>query len=169
MSSYGLLHISALPSLKTLQLWQTMGIEHLVNVSGIDIIELCEPSILEAFTINQFSFNDVFTKADIITSLSNYQSIIIDSYLAVSHEIHRLALLEAVQTVINQLQLQIQTCVFCHRGLGRSPLVVAAALQQFYDESISQAIIRTYAIQPHAQFTEISLSALQWCQLQLKG
>jgi predicted protein tyrosine phosphatase len=73
-----------------------------------------------------------------------------------------------VQIVIHQLQHQTPTCVFCHRGVGRSTLIVACAFQQFYGESIPQAIERTRAIRPAAQFSDISLAAMQWCFEQFK-
>lgn len=158
-----LLHISALPSLKELQGWQSCGIRYLLNVSGVDIFDIYPAGVLEFFTITQVTFADVFTPGNALTPVDAVQSISTDVYLQVSTEDQRRALLTAVHVLIAELQKQTPICVFCHRGQGRSPLVVAAAFQQFYHEPINQAITRTRALHAPAQFTDISLSALQWC------
>jgi len=158
-----LLHISALPSLKDLQEWQSRGINYLLNVSGVDIFDIYPAGVLKFFTIMQVTFADVFTSGNFLTAADAIESTSADAYLQVSTEDQRRALLTAVHILITQLQKQTPVCVFCHRGQGRSPLVVAAAFQQFYQESISQAIARTRSLHAPAQFTDISLSALQWC------
>jgi protein-tyrosine phosphatase len=80
---------------------------------------------------------------------------------------HRAEFLAAVKKLIGQMATQTPTCIFCHRGLGRSPLVVAAAFQYFYHESVTDAINRTLQIQQKAQFSYLSLSALHWCRIHL--
>jgi hypothetical protein len=166
-SSYGLLHISSLPSLKDLQTWQKKGIGYLLNVSGIDLIEIYFDKDLEAFELGQMTFADVFSKGTLIDVGASLDVMSSETYLQLTTEEHQQSLLKAVQTLVEQLKKQIPTCVFCHRGQGRSPLVVAAAAQQFYHESIAEAIARTRIIRPPALFTDVSVSALQWCKEQL--
>jgi len=162
-SSYGSLHISSLPSIKDLEAWQHKGISYLLNVSGININDIYSTKVLAPFDIVQMTFADIFTKGIIVDTDTGIEAISSDAYLQLSTEEQQQALLAATQALILQLHQGTPSCVFCHRGQGRSPLVVAAALQQFYRESISEAIARTRLIRPPALFTNISLSALQWC------
>jgi hypothetical protein len=156
------LQISALPSLPELQRWQKAGVGYLLNVSGVNLFDIYPEDQLACFSITQVAFADVFTTgsaigADAVELISN------EAYLQVTTEDQRQALLTAVQALISQLQKCAIITVFCHRGQGRSPLVVAAAFQQFYREPIHQAIARTRALHRPALFTDVSLSALQWC------
>jgi hypothetical protein len=161
------LHISSLPSLKELQTWQQNGIGYLLNVSGIDIREIYSDKDLEPFGLAQMTFVDVFSKGTLIDVGESLDAVSSETYLQITTEEHQQAFLTSVQTLVEQLKNQIPTCVFCHRGQGRSPLVVAAAAQQFYHESIAEAIARTRIISPPALFTDVSVSALQWCKEQL--
>jgi hypothetical protein len=162
-SSYGLLNISSLPSLKNLQAWQQNGISCLLNVSGIDVEDIYPSNVLAPFELVQIAFADIFTNSAVVNTNAVINAVSSDAYLQLTTQEQRDALLLAVKLVVEKIQSQKTTCVFCHRGQGRSPLVVAAAFQQFYRESISQAINRTLIIRPPALFTDISLSALQWC------
>jgi hypothetical protein len=162
-SSYGLLHISSLPSLKDLQALENNGISSLLNVSGVNIEDIYPAKALDAFDLVQIPFADIFTMGAVVHIEAVINTLSSGPYLKLTTEEQRLALLTAVKTVVEQIKSQTPTCVFCHRGQGRSPLVVAAALQRFYHESIAQAIDRTLIIRPPALFTDISLSALQWC------
>jgi predicted protein tyrosine phosphatase len=164
--TYHLLQITSLPTLKNLQAWEQKGISYLLNVSGVDISDIYSAQLLMPFEIKQISLHDVFTKNPPVQTLPVLISP--QAYLQVSDAEQQQALFNAVQLVIAQLQNQTPTCVFCHRGVGRSTLVVACAFQQFYNESIAQAIERTRAIRPAAQFSDISLAAMQWCYEQFK-
>jgi predicted protein tyrosine phosphatase len=162
-ASYRLLHISSLPSLQDLQAWQHNGIRSLLNVSGININDIYTARDLEPFELAQMTFADVFSDGTLIDVDTPIERVSTDAYLQLTTEEHRQALLAAVHNLVGQLKTQTPTCVFCHRGQGRSPLVVAAAVQQVYGESVAEAIIRTRLIRPASLFTDISLSALQWC------
>jgi hypothetical protein len=167
-SFYGLLYISSLPSIKDLRAWQHNGIGYLLNVSGIDINEMYSTNVFESFQLVQITFADIFTKGDIVNVDATIDKSSSENYLQLATDEEQQALLSAVQALVEQFQLGTQSCVFCHRGQGRSPLVAAAALGRFYRESIAQAIARTRIIHPPAIFTDISLSALQWCSEQVK-
>lgn len=150
--------------MKDLQAWQHNSISCLLNVSGIDIYDLYPEKSLASFQIAQMTFADIFSKhGDLIDSNTSIAPVSSDIYVQLTTEEHRLALLAAVQFLVEQLKNQTPTGVFCHRGQGRSPLVVAAAFQQFYRESVNESIARTLNLRPPALFTDISLSALQWC------
>ena len=166
MVGYSLLHIAQFPSFKELQLWQNLGIYCLLNVSGINLYDIYDAISLAPFDIEQIPLVDFFTSQPNMDAISHAQ--LFNSYLYCQHacEQQQQALLAAVDFLSHQLTYQVPTTIFCHRGLGRSPLVVAAALQRFYGESPAQAIARTRAVQPHALFSEVSLSALHWCASQ---
>jgi protein-tyrosine phosphatase len=157
------LRVSGLPTVQQLQQAYSYGVAHLVNVSGVNVYEVYQHSDLPEFVISQTVFTDIFTTKPIQTDFNRVSS---DMYMHIANDNERQALLSAVQTLFALVSQQIPVWVFCHRGIGRSPLVVAAALQKCYGESSKQAIARTYEIQPAAHFSEISLSAMQWCQEQ---
>jgi hypothetical protein len=161
--SYRSLSISSLPSLQDLQAWQQNGVSYLLNVSGIDIKDLYSEKDLKPFGITQTTFADVFSAGVLVDANISLETVTTDAYLQLSTEEHRQAFLKAVQTLVEQLKSHTPTCVFCHRGQGRSPLVAAAAAGQFYRESIPEAIARIRIIRPPALFTDISVSALLWC------
>jgi hypothetical protein len=166
--SEGLLKISCLPSLKELQLWRTQGIRSLVNVSGVDLFELYPHEPLADLHIIQCPFADVFTSAtarhDDAACFHNDRG---EKYVGMSTAEHRHAFLTAVGSVAIQLQNHVPTSVFCHRGIGRSPLVAAAAFGHIFNEPAAQAIARTRTLHPPAQFTTISVSAWHWCGEQM--
>lgn len=164
-----MLHISGLPSISDLSAWRQQGITHLLNVSGVDIFEIYQDhqdTLLADFTISQFYFADIFSSGNALANHSLADTISPTLYLQTSSENQREPLLAAVQLLTIQLANTITTSVFCHRGLGRSPLVVAGAFQQYFQESSQQAIHRTRALHKPALFTDISLSALAWCNTQ---
>lgn len=165
-SSYQLLQISPFPSLKELQAWKFNGIRGLLNVSGIDLNEIYTAQSLEFFELTQMTFADVFSKGTLIDINTPVTPVSAEYYLQLTTQEHQQAFFLAVQTLVTQLKNQIPICVFCYRGQGRSPLVVAAAMQQVYHESTADAIARTLILRPSALFTDISLSALQWCMEQ---
>ncbi len=163
------MQISSLPSLQDLQSWQDHGFRHLLNVSGIDINDLYPRSTLAAFSIKQVSFADIFSAGIPLDKYTSITAVTAHLYAQKATEQDQTAFLQAVQSLLIALQSYTPICVFCHRGQGRSPLVVAAALQQFHQIHVSKAIASTQALHPEAQFTDISLSALYWCAGQFKA
>lgn len=157
------LRVSGLPTVQQLQQAYAYGVGHLLNVSGVNVYEVYQQPDLPEFVISQTVFTDIFTTKPMQTDFNRVSS---DMYMQIANEDERQALLSAVQTLFALVSQQIPVWVFCHRGIGRSPLVVAAALHKYYGDSGKQAIARTYEIQPAAHFSEISLSAMQWCQEQ---
>ena len=163
------LQISSLPSLQDLQSWQHHGFRHLLNVSGIDINDLYPRNTLAAFSIKQVSFADIFSIGIPLDKHIADTATTTDGYAQMATEQDQTAFLQAVHSLLIPLQSYTPICVFCHRGQGRSPLVVAAALQQLHQIQASEAIASTQALHPEAQFTDISLSALYWCAGQFKA
>ncbi len=162
------LFISSLPSLKKLErLRRVEQVHHLVNVSGVDIKEIYPELILSDFTIAQFDFADVFTLGKSLTDFSTVEQSDSKLYLETSELKHRLAYIEAAEMAIYLLKNQLPLVIFCHRGLARSPLVAATALNNFYQETLLQSIERVHKIHAPAYFTDISISALQWSKGQL--
>jgi hypothetical protein len=164
------LYISNLPSLAEFErFYYAVNVRHWVNVSGIDLYQIYPELASSGYSISQFEFADIFTDGEKLTDFSEIEKITTELYENVSVEQHRHALLEAVNAIVVQLENQVSTCVFCHRGLARSPLVTAAALNHFHNESLLQSIARVQALHPRAYFTDISVSALIWCKEQLRN
>ncbi|MBK8814914.1 MAG: hypothetical protein IPN42_05115 [Methylococcaceae bacterium] len=162
------LFISSLPSLIELErLNKIRGVNSLVNVAGVDIKEIYTESQLLGFTILQYDFADVFTHGNSITDFSKEEKIYVNLYETVSEIEHRIAFANAVKGLKQLLENGQPTLIFCHRGLSRSPLVAASALNFIHDESLTQTIERIHSIQPSAQFTDVGISALLWCRNQL--
>jgi hypothetical protein len=162
------LYISSLPSLQELERSRNIAhVQHWINVSGIDINQIYPKQALSPYTISQFEFADVFTDGKKLTDFSALESINTEHYESVSELEHRNAFLAAIKVLILQLSDERSTRIFCHRGLARSPLVAAAALNHIHDESLAQSIARVHQIHPPAYFTDISISALLWCEQQL--
>ena len=157
--------ISNLPSLAEFErFYYVVNVRHWVNVSGIDVYQIYPELVSSDYSISQFDFADIFTDGEKLTNFSEIEKITSELYESVSVEQHRHALLAAVNAVVVQLENQVSTGVFCHRGLARSPLVAAAALNHFHNESLPQSIARVQALHPRAYFTDISISALIWCK-----
>lgn len=162
------LYISSLPSLQDLERSHNIAhVQHWINVSGIDIYQIYPKQALSPYTISQFEFADVFTDGKKLADFSALENIKTELYESVSELEHRNAFLAAVKVLIMQLGDERSTRIFCHRGLARSPLVAAAALNYIRDESFQQSIARVHQIHPPAYFTDISISALFWSKEQL--
>jgi predicted protein tyrosine phosphatase len=163
------IYISSLPSLQELERQRSIAhVQHWINVSGIDIHQIYpEPNLL-AYTISQFDFADVFTDGKKLTDFSKLEQFDTKQYKNVSELKHRNALLTAVKMLITQLENESSTSIFCHRGLARSPLVAASALNFVHDEALADSIARVHLIHRPAYFTDISISALLWCKEQLR-
>ena len=130
------LYISNLPSLAEFErFYYVVNVRHWVNVSGIDVYQIYPELVSSDYSISQFDFADIFTDGEKLTDFSEIEKITSELYESVSVEQHRHALLEAVNAVVVQLENQVSTGIFCHRGLARSPLVAAAALNHFHRRS----------------------------------
>lgn len=164
------LYISSLPSLQELERYHSIvHLQHWINVSGIDIHQIYPKPALLGYSISQFDFADVFTNGKILTDFSSLEQISTHLYKRVSELKHRRAFLEAVKALITQIEKYNTTGIFCHRGLARSPLVAAAALNHLHNESLAQSIDRVQQLHSPAYFTDISVSALLWCKGQLNN
>lgn len=162
------LYISSLPSLQELERFRSIAhVQQWINVSGIDINQIYPKSALSEYNISQFDFADVFTDGEKLTDFSELGQIKTKRYEDISVQAHRDALLAAVKVLSTHLENESSTGIFCHRGLARSPLVAAAALNHVYDEPLAESIARVHQIHPPAYFTDISISALLWCKQQL--
>ena len=166
----GKLFISSLPSLKKLLLfYDVYQVRQWINVSGIDINQIYPEQGLSGYSISQHHFPDIFTDGELLADFSGLEQITARHYESLSELNHRQAFFAAVKTLVVQLENQVPTVIFCHRGLARSPLVAAAALSHFHDESLALAIARVQEIHPRAYFTDISISALRWVKGQLNN
>jgi predicted protein tyrosine phosphatase len=162
------LFISSLPSLIELERFNNIrNVQHIVNVAGVNIKDIYSESDLSDFNISQFDFADVFTNGSLVTDFSKDEKHSTNLYESVSEPHHRTAYLEAIKALKTLLENEKPTLIFCHRGLSRSPLVAASALNLLHKEILSQSISRVHAIHPSAQFTNIGISALLWCKRQL--
>lgn len=164
----GTLFISSLPSLTELQRIRKLKCVYtLINVAGVDIREIYEAPGLAGFEISQFEFADVFTKGRPATGLLTEMADNVGLYESVSESNHRLGYSQAVKSLKTALEEGRPTMIFCHRGLSRSPLVAATALNLMYEEPIEKSLNRVRKIHPAAEFTDIGISAMLWCKSQL--
>lgn len=153
--------ISSLPSRQQLE---DMPVPYWINVAGVDIHQVYPKLAIPNGAVAQFEFADVFSNGELLTNLKPIHA---DLYLSVSDTKHHHALLASVIALIEQFKNTVPTGIFCHRGLARSPLVAAAALNYYYQEPIAVSIQRVRHIHPPAYFTDISLSALFWLKEEL--
>lgn len=116
---------------------QNEGVQCLINVSGIDLHVLYGSEIPNDIVINQLFFKDIYSESRVVADTGHCDGISIDEYLKLGTERDRLALLAAVKALLEMLNQRTPTWVFCHRGISRSPLVVACALHVFFQLSVS--------------------------------
>jgi predicted protein tyrosine phosphatase len=162
------LYISSIPSLTDFERYKHIAhVRHWINVSGVDIKQVYPEAALADFVIAQFEFADIFTDGEKRVDFTELEDISPGRYENASEERHRSAFLAAVNALIVQLENKVPTGVFCHRGMARSPLVAAAALNRFHNETLAQSMERVQRLHRPAYFTDISISALIWCREQL--
>ncbi len=163
----GPLFISSLPSLTELKkIRKLRGVKTLLNVAGVDIREIYQAQDLTGFEIAQFEFADVFSKGNPASGLSKGEADYVELYESVSEPSHRHGFSQAVKTLKASLEEGKPTLIFCHRGLSRSPLVAAAALNLIYEEPIEKSLNRVRKIHPPSEFTDLGISAILWCKSQ---
>ncbi len=163
------LYISSLPSKTALVRYRdSYAVRDLINVSAVDINQIY-PDLADAgFSVLQFDFADIFTDGQKLDT-ALVKSTTADIYVAAAADKQRQAFIQAVQALIIKLENDIPTCIFCHRGSARSPLVTAAAMNHIHDETIPQMLTRVRKLHPRSNFTDISYSALLWSREQLSS
>lgn len=163
------LYISSLPSKKTLERYRdSYKVRHLINVSAVDINQIYPDLAACGFSVLQFDFPDIFTDGQKLDD-ALIKATTADTYVKAAEAEQRQAFIQAVQALITQLENDTPTCIFCHRGHARSPLVAATALNHVYGETIQQTLARVRKLHPRSNFTDISYSALLWGREQLSS
>lgn len=141
------LAVGPLPSKSGLAALRALGLSDIVNVSGVPSAELWPPEAVLKMRMLDFRFRDAFTAVDGLEP---------DPMLPAEFEAFR----AAVAATADVLSAGRPCGVFCHRGVGRSPLVAAAALiraRAMPRDAALQAIMR---LRPEARFSAASLAAL---------
>jgi predicted protein tyrosine phosphatase len=156
------LKISALPSTKELAELTAAGFSKFVSVCGVQLSEIYAIEFPAQLIESGFAFQDVFSDGDPLGAKIPGGSADSGIYLGVTTDGDRQQFLQSVAAVTEGLRKAIPTCVFCHRGIGRSPVVAAGALMQFDAVSIEQAVRSIQQLHPRSRFTSISLAALKW-------
>ena len=157
-----LLRVGPLPSQDRLvDLWQ-VGVRQLVNVSGVDLGEVYPLQYWSEFELAQFSFVDIFSVEQPLLPEQAAQQVDPTVYLDIADTEEREQFLTAVQVTAAALARRRPTFLFCHRGLGRSPTVAAAALRRVTGAPLPAVWQAVFNIQPQAQLSQISLAAVRW-------
>lgn len=155
--------LGMLPSPEKLMELQEEGFSHLINVSGIDLFQLYGEEQLSPFSINQYTFKDVFSEAlQLGSGLIDYDVIDEHAYIARSTVEDRMEFYTSVSNVIEILDTQVSIFVFCHQGKGRSPCVLFTALAQRYKVDYAQILKVIKFLNAQATITCISYSAMKW-------
>lgn len=140
------LRISGLPTRDSLRLSKVLGTEVLVNCSGSASMDIYGKELLAGLEVHDFRFPDVFTRGECLSRA-------IDELGAAGiDEIRR-----ATEVVAEALRRGRRTLLFCHLGLGRSPLVGAMALERSGLADATTAMSAIRAIRPGAEFSPVAL------------
>lgn len=156
--------LGALPGPGRLVALAGAGIQHLVNVSGLDLAEIYGDAALARFQCTTHCFPDVFSEGEPLTNPRHPPVVGPGAYLARTHPSERRALLDAIEAVHAALAEGGTVFLFCAQGRGRSPLVAAAALRRVDSRPLPTILGLVRHLQPAAHFTDLSLSALAWSQ-----
>lgn len=144
--------LSSLPSLRTLAFFHGLGARCVVNVSGAGSAEIYGDDLPTGLVCHDFRFPDVFTRrGDGEAAWAE---------LGVSG---RAALAGAIRCTIDALAASVPVLVFCHLGVGRSPLVLAIALERARGLPREQAMAAVKSIRPGAAFSPAALAV--WTRL----
>lgn len=145
--------ISSLPSVRTLAFFHGLGARRVVNVSGASSAELYGTALPGDLLCRDFRFADVFTRREDA-----------DAAWAELGTTGQDALAAAVRCTAEALAVATPVLVFCHLGVGRSPLVLAMALERARGMSRAQAMAAVKAIRAGAAFSPAALGV--WDRLQ---
>ncbi len=144
--------LCALPSLRTLAFFHGLGARRAVNVSGASSADLYGEELSLGLSCSDFRFADVFTRREDA-----------DAAWIELGEAGRAQLRAAVDCTAAALASATPVLVFCHLGVGRSPLVLAMALEQARGMARDRAIAAVRAIRAEAAFSPAALGV--WARL----
>ncbi|MCU0754394.1 MAG: hypothetical protein MUE46_04635 [Xanthomonadales bacterium] len=145
--------LSSLPSRRTLACFHGLGVRYGVNVSGASSAEIYGDELPPGLVCHDFRFADVFTRREDAAA----------AWIELG-EAGRTALTAAVRCTAEALAAAVPVLVFCHLGVGRSPLVLAMALEQARGMSRAQAMATVKALRSGAAFSPAALGV--WDRLQ---
>lgn len=141
------LAVGPLPSNGGLVALHALGFNDVINVSGAPSTDLWPAAVTLTMRLLDFRFRDAFAAADGLSPPP------LDA-----REFG--AFRDAVDAATDVLLAGRRCGVFCHRGVGRSPLVAAAALIRARGYPREQAMEAIRRLRPEASFTPASLAAL---------
>ncbi len=140
------LGVAPMPSRGSLAVLRSLGFTALINVSGSRSAHIYSSADLSGLAAYDYPFPDVLTVGvDAQTALDRLGADGLASIAA------------AVARLISLMQQHSRVLVFCHLGVGRSPLVAAMALSEVKGMSRACACASIRRLRPTAQFTEISM------------
>jgi predicted protein tyrosine phosphatase len=137
------LGISALPTRSSLALFRTLGFSELINVSGTVTSSLYTPSDLAGLMHADFSFTDALSSATDAAAIIE----------ALGPEGMR-EIKNAVEHTAACLRAHRAVMVFCHLGVGRSPVVATMALMLARQCSVEEAARIVTRLRPKAALHE---------------
>jgi protein-tyrosine phosphatase len=152
---FPLLTNGGLPSLAELDMLMRQGVHTLVNVSGVDMLELYGEAATQHFKIHSFVFRDVFTLRG-----QDDDDMIWQSFMQGEYSVFR----QAVECLSDMLLRNQSVHCFCRLGVSRSSTVLAASLINGAGVSPETAMAVVLSKNPRAEFTHRSRHILNLTQ-----
>jgi hypothetical protein len=165
----GRLIVSPLPSHAEIVEMAAAGFSRFVSVCGVQLRDIYADELPAGLVESRYTFQDVFSDGIVLGARIESEHADSDIYVELTTADDRQEFLQSVTAVTEGLRHAIPTCVFCHRGIGRSPVVAAASLLQYESSSFARAIRSIRLLHPRARFTTTSLSALKWITEQYRA
>ncbi len=160
-----LISIGGLPSEAEIQALFLRGVQALVNVSGIKLAELYPEQRYDCWDLNEYFFSDIFSSDQDICSLDAGVSQP-ERFSASASPFQQQQVLQSVQAVSRVLRNHESVHIFCHHGVGRSPVVALAAICHVWHLPLAQAIAVVEGLRPQCRITAMSVAASQWIEQQ---
>lgn len=160
-----LISIGGLPTKAEINALFLRGVRSLVNVSGVKLSEVYPQQRWDCWNLNEYFFSDIFSTALDLSSIEDatHQSSFFEER---ANPEHRQQFLQSVQTLSHILLNHESVHVFCHHGVGRSPVVTLAAICQVWSLSLPEAMSLVQKLRPQCRITSMSIAASRWIQQQ---
>lgn len=161
-----LISIGGLPTESDMNALFVRGVKSLVNVSGIKLSELYPRQHYDCWDLNEYFFSDIFSKdqdASALDSSLNQP----ERYMNTATTLQQAQFLQSVQAVTRVIRQHESVHVFCHHGVGRSPVVTLAAICQVWQLPMAKSIALVERLRPQCRITAMSVAASRWIDLQI--
>jgi hypothetical protein len=160
-----LISIGGLPTEAEMNALFQRGVKSLINVSGIKLSELYPEQLYDCWDLNEYFFSDIFSKDQDTNALDSSLNQP-ERFIATANPLHKEQFLQSVRAASRALRQHESVHIFCHHGVGRSPVVTLAAICQVWQMPLSKAIALVENLRPQCRITAMSVAASRWIDLQ---